>query len=201
MSIKHPPSKKNPAQACPDGKYWISPHQRKRKTKSGKVYVEKVRGYCCCYHGPYQQIAEIEKIPYDHLFFILTIYGEGRSENAASKLAIAWVIRNRFTKKKWGDTYRKIVVRPSQFNCWSKKDPNYEKLQHPGRDGSVADKKAWTKCKEIFMEVHNAPEKDNPIPGVCNYFSGTPDVKHHKWEKNYFDLPGVRRFHFVKLDK
>jgi hypothetical protein len=27
-------------------------------------------------------------------------------------------------------------------------------------------------CKKIIEEVHNAPEKDNPIPGVCNYFKG-----------------------------
>jgi hypothetical protein len=196
--MKH--ARKNPQQKCPDGKYWISPHERKRKTKSGKIYIEKVKGYCCCYHGPYQKIAKDEKIPYDHLFFALTIYGEAGGENKASKRAIAWIIRNRFIKKRWGDRYKKIVVRPSQFNCWSKKDPNYQKLQHPGSDGSPYDKRSWTECKKVYEEVYNAPEKDNPIPGVCNFFSGKPDPK-HPWEKNYFDLPGVPNFHFVKLDK
>ena len=200
------PKKKNLTPVCSDGKYWVSPHERKRKTKIGKVYIENVKGYCCCYHGPYQKIAEEEKISYDHLFFALTIYGEARSENAASKRAIAWIIRNRFTKKKGEDSYRKIVLRPLQFSCWNKDDPNYKLLQSPGKNGLSAhqkafDKAAWQKCKVTLLEIYNASEKDNPLPGVCHYFSGLPDVKTHPWEKNHFDLPGVPHLHFVKLDK
>src|SRR3990167_2209421 len=89
---------------------------------------------------------------------------------------------------------------------WNKNDLNYKLLQHPGKNGSspyqrACDKKAWQQCKKTFLEVYNAPEKDNPFPGVCHYFSGPPDFKKHPWEKNYFDLPGVPHFHFVKLDR
>lgn len=49
---------KSPAQSCPAGKYWISPHERKRIDKHGKAYVQHVTGYCCCYHGPFQKLAE-----------------------------------------------------------------------------------------------------------------------------------------------
>jgi hypothetical protein len=45
---------------CPDGEYWISPHQRKRVNKKGEVYVQHVKGYCCSYRGSYQKIAEKE---------------------------------------------------------------------------------------------------------------------------------------------
>ena len=57
------------------------------------------------------------------LFFVLTLYGEARGENAASRQAIAWVIRNRLTKKIFGDSYRSIVLKPLQFSCWRKNDP------------------------------------------------------------------------------
>lgn len=184
---------------CPDDKYWVRPHQRIKKDKNGIRHIEKVKGYCSSYRAPYHKIALEEKISLDHLYYALTVYGEAGGENTASKRAIAWIIRNRMTKKRWGDSYQKIVVRPSQFNCWSRKDSNYARLQHPGQDGA-SDKAAWEESIKIIEETYNAPEKDNPIPGVCHYFSGEPNPKIH-WEKNYFDLPGVTRFHFVKLDK
>lgn len=87
-------SEKKPS--CPEGKYWVRPHDRKKTTKQGKVYVEHVKGYCCCYHGPFDHMAEDEKIPTQHLYFSLTVYGEARSENEASKRAshyFAWSSR------------------------------------------------------------------------------------------------------------
>jgi hypothetical protein len=49
-------------QSCPKGKYWVRPHERKRITKGGKVYIQKVKGYCCSSHCLYQKIADEEKI-------------------------------------------------------------------------------------------------------------------------------------------
>jgi len=100
---RHSTSNKDSAPACPKGKYWIRPHQRKRTDKNGKVYIEKVKGYCCSCHSPYQKIADEEKISLDQLYFALTLYGEARGENDASKRAIAWIIQNRFSKK-WVET-------------------------------------------------------------------------------------------------
>lgn len=100
-------------------------------------------------------------------------------------------------KKRWGDTYQKIVVRPSQFNCWIKKDPDYARLQRPGQDG-LSDKTAWEECKKIIEEVHNAPEKDNPIPGICNYFSGEPNPK-VPWKKNILIFQTLLVFTLLSL--
>ncbi len=52
-------SEGKPKQSCPDGKYWISEHQRKRINKNGKPYIQHVKGYCCSYHGRWQKIAEL----------------------------------------------------------------------------------------------------------------------------------------------
>jgi len=121
------------APSCPYDKYWVRPHQRIKKDKNGKTHIEKVKGYCSSYRAPYHRIALEEKISLDHLYYALTVYGEAGGENTASKRAIAWIIRNRMAKKRWGDFYQKIVVRPSQFNCWSRKNVNYARLQHPGQ--------------------------------------------------------------------
>lgn len=180
--------------ACSADKFWVSPHERKVKDKDGNIHVQQVKGYCCTYRTPFHKIAEDENMSLDHLYFALTVYGEARDQNDASKYAIAWIIQNRFTKSREG-SYQKIVIRRTQFSCWMKSDPNYEKLEHPGEDGP-ADKKAWQKIKIITKEVQDAPNKKNPIPGGYNYFSGKPKKK---WQQHYFDLPGVPNFHFVKF--
>lgn len=179
---------------CPAGKYWVHPYKRRVVDKNGKPYVQEVKGYCCNYRSPFHKIADEEKMPLDLVYFALTIYGESRDQNDASKYAIAWIIQNRFTKS-GGESYQKVVLRRSQFSCWMRSDPNYEKLMYPGKDGS-ADKNTWQKIKAIAKEVQYAPNKKNPLPGVYHYFSGNPKKK---WQKHYFDLPGIPKFHFVKF--
>jgi hypothetical protein len=183
--------------SCSENQYWVRPHQRKRIHKNGETYIENVKGYCCHYHNHYREMAIEENISLDHLYYALTVYGEASGENSTSKRAIAWVIRNRFNKKS-GQSYKDIVLRKSQFDCWEKSDPNYKRLQKPGKHDEI-DKIAWIECKTIIEEIHNAPEKENPVPNVFNYFSGNPKNKKIPWEKNYFDLPNIPRFHFVKL--
>src|SRR5579871_3070904 len=73
-----------PNDKCPGDKYWVRPHQRIKKTKSGKIYIEHVEGYCSSYRAPYPKIALEEKISLDHLYFALAVYGEARSQNTAS---------------------------------------------------------------------------------------------------------------------
>ena len=100
-------NKSSNAQSCPGDKYWVRPHQRIIKDKNGKTHIEQVKGYCSSYRAPYAKIALEEKISLDHLYYALTVYGEARNQNTASRRALAWIIRNRMTKKKWGDSYQK----------------------------------------------------------------------------------------------
>lgn len=139
-------------------------------------------------------MAEEEKMSLDHLYFALTVYGEAREENEASNRAIAWIIKNRYDKSGKG-SYQQIVLKRIQFSCWNKKDKNYEKLKHPGKNGPSSDKKSWIQIKEIVKEVHNAPKNQNPVPGVYFYFNGKPKKR---YQNNYFNIPGIARFHFVK---
>ena len=63
-----------------------------------------------------------------------TLYGEARGESRQGKIAVACVVLNRVKRKKmcgWRDIngYRVATVaatclKPWQFSCWNKNDPN-----------------------------------------------------------------------------
>jgi len=56
----------------------------------------------------------------------LTVFGEARGEPQKGQFAIAQVIRNRVLAN---NTYPAIeCLRPYQFSCWNKNDPNYSLL-------------------------------------------------------------------------
>ena len=133
---------------CPDGKYWVSPHARKRTDKNGKVYTQSVKGYCCSYHDHFAQLAEEEQMQLDLLFLALTVYGETAMENIASKKAVAWVIRNRCNISNIPKKYREIVLKRKQFSCWLKSDPNYKRMQRPGKHDPI-DQRSWQECKFV----------------------------------------------------
>ncbi len=48
-----------------------------------------------------------------------TLYGEARGETVRGQVAVACVIRNRVKRPgRFGDTYRAVCLRKSQFSCW-----------------------------------------------------------------------------------
>ena len=58
-----------------------------------------------------------------------TIWGEARGEGLNGMTAVACVIMNRATKGGWwGRTPREVCLKPSQFSCWLKSDPNRAKI-------------------------------------------------------------------------
>jgi spore germination cell wall hydrolase CwlJ-like protein len=61
-----------------------------------------------------------------------TLWGEARGEDFIGQIAVAWTIRNRVfdgkTKSWWGEGYAGVCLKPWQFSCWNKNDPNYAYL-------------------------------------------------------------------------
>lgn len=104
--------------------------------------------------------------PVDLLYLAKTLYGEARGQNYQSKLAVAWIIRNRVASGIWGSSYRSVVTAPYQFTCWSKTiDPgNYAAIQDPSG-------RAWEDCKRAAEEVLMADEAESLLPGAINYYS------------------------------
>lgn len=58
-----------------------------------------------------------------------TIWGEARSVGEAGMEGVACVIRNRVERPGWwGTSWEGVCLKPWQFSCWNKGDPNREKL-------------------------------------------------------------------------
>ncbi|EKE09819.1 MAG: hypothetical protein ACD_16C00103G0005 [uncultured bacterium] len=67
--------------------------------------------------------------PHDLDIFTRTLYGEARGEythgGPAPLMAVANVIINRLNRGgKYGRTITDICLKPRQFSCWNKNDPN-----------------------------------------------------------------------------
>lgn len=61
--------------------------------------------------------------------FAKTLYGEARGEGLKGLEAVASVIINRVKKPCWwGRTIQEVCLKPAQFSCWNKDDPNRQVL-------------------------------------------------------------------------
>lgn len=67
---------------------------------------------------------------YDMEILAKTIFGEARGEPYEGQVAVACVILNRWKSKKWfaGKTIAATCLKPYQFSCWNKSDPNAQKI-------------------------------------------------------------------------
>jgi hypothetical protein len=76
---------------------------------------------------------------YDVEVMAKTVYGEARGEGEEGMEAVACVIMNRFKAQKWFTGYRErcgikipdiaaTCLKPRQFSCWNRNDPNFELL-------------------------------------------------------------------------
>lgn len=65
-----------------------------------------------------------------------TLWGEARGEDLIGQIAVAWTIRNRVEMDLhydgkpdwWGEGYAGVCLKPWQFSCWNRNDPNYSYL-------------------------------------------------------------------------
>lgn len=115
-----------------------------------------------------------EVVESELMYLARTIYGEARGQNYASKMAVAWIIRNRLAKGTWGSTYRSVVTARLQFTCWSKThDPHgYEAIHNPVGT-------PWEDCQKAAQEVMNASASANLLPDALNYYSPTAQAQLH----------------------
>lgn len=72
-----------------------------------------------------------------------TIWGEARGEGKAGMEAVAMVICNRAAVARtrggywWGNSVIEVCLKPYQFSCWNRNDPNHQKLLSITRDDPV----------------------------------------------------------------
>ncbi len=114
-----------------------------------------------------------------------TIYGEARGESEEGKEAVACVIMNRYKAHKWFTGYRteygvkipdisETCLKPKQFSCWNKKDPN-----RPLLDKIDASNEVFADCLHLAARA---------LAGELEDFTGGATFYHTKNIRPYWSL-------------
>lgn len=86
------------------------------------------------------------------------IFGEARGETKEFKKTIAYTVLNRTGKHKWwGHTLKEVILKPFQYSCFNKNNPNYEKVLNPLASENLS---VWRECMEVAIYVLTHPEED-----------------------------------------
>lgn len=95
-----------------------------------------------------------------------TVFGEARGEAYAGKKAVAHVLFNRLRAAELpqgGATLAAVCLRPLQFSCWNRDDPNLAALLAAGFDGPA--------LRESLRAVLEACDEPDPTGGATHYLT------------------------------
>lgn len=126
-----------------------------------------------------------------------TIWGEARGERITGKEAVASVILNRVAVAKknggfwWGNTIEQVCLKPYQFSCWNKNDPNFAKLQVVN-----VSNKEFAICLRIARRAIHGVLKD-VTGGATHYHTKTIQPK---WAMNATTIADIGHHVFYKLE-
>jgi spore germination cell wall hydrolase CwlJ-like protein len=99
---------------------------------------------------------------YDMEILAKTIFGEARGESQEGQIAVACCILNRFKSKKWfsSNCVAGVCLKPWQFSCWNKNDPNSQKIMHL----------SYSTYSKYFPIIKLAQERDI-TDGATHYYN------------------------------
>ena len=126
-------------------------------------------------HGTTIKIPLNNSIENQILILAKALHGEARGEDRATRIAIAWVVKNRFNNGGWGNSITQVILKRKQFSCFNPWDKNYDEVKNP--HGS-----SWTQAKKIAKGVLEGTIAD-PTGGALYYHNKwTWDKKNKKWK-------------------
>ncbi len=129
------------------------------------------------------------------------LYGEARGESQQVKRAIADSVLNRTGKRKWwGNTLDDVILKPYQYSCFNKNDPNHKKVKNPLKYDSPV---VWHECLDIARETLRSDNIDDSC-GATHYYDDS--INPPSWtisRKPVLTLPTLRggTISFYRLDK
>ena len=140
------------------------------------------------------RLEALVKLDNNLLHLAKTIYGEARGENIETMLAVGWVVRNRLQAKRYGNSYKDVVLQPKQFSCWNKDDPNYKVIK-----GAIKGR-VWEVCIGVAIVVMQSVEKHNPVMGVRHYYDKSMDSNPPYWieDGEYMAVYGVNNLRLIR---
>lgn len=139
--------------------------------------------------------AHLDKLT-DAQVVALVLFGEARSEPVEGAIAVANVIRNRVTARRWfGADYREVCLKPWQFSCLSKAggEENYERVlafaNHMASGAEVRDPFARQSIGVAYCIMHDY-FLDN-VKHATSYHVATM-LPRPSWAR---DVPPVKQIH------
>lgn len=132
----------------------------------------------------------------------LTLWGEARNETDEGIIAVAWTIRNRaeadlWNDNKpdwWGEGIAGVCLKPWQFSCWNKGDPNRAKIDRLHRNYVLtSDDEALARCLRIARGVLEG-EIPDPTHGATHYYAEYIATPSWAKGKTPSKIVGVHRF-------
>jgi spore germination cell wall hydrolase CwlJ-like protein len=127
-----------------------------------------------------------------------TIYGEARGEyhskdNLDSLIAIGNVVMNRVAEQTWfGKSISEVCLKPYQFSCWNKNDPNRDVILHVQNNNEV-----FKVCIDVAEKVINGTY-DDVTNGANSYYSTDLKVP-PKWADESKFTVQIGKHKFYKL--
>lgn len=129
------------------------------------------------------------------LLYAAAIWGEARGEPYEAKVAVAWVIRNRWKKNGWfGENLREVILKKYQFSCFNENDVNRVKLYNPLKYDPF---EVWAECYEVAEKVH-VGEIEDPTGGTTHYFDESLKNNPPFWREELKFVKKIGRLYFYK---
>lgn len=97
----------------------------------------------------------------------ITVWGEARGESPLGRAAVAHSILNRCRQK--GLTVAQVVLKPWQYSCFNKSDPNSHKIEKlVSSAGASVPLGEWAVCYTSAIEAIRG-ESSDPSAGATHY--------------------------------
>lgn len=117
-----------------------------------------------------------------------TVYLEARGESRTGKIAVAYVIMNRYrNKRRFPNTIQGVILQKYQFSSWN--DYWYYKKAF---DPAI---KVWEECLEAALVAYLGTE-DDPTNGADHFWS--PKYTTPLWAKDYAYID-IKNHRFIKI--
>lgn len=86
-----------------------------------------------------------------------TIYGEARNQPLDGQIAVGWVCRNRTARPdRFGASVADVCLRPMQFSCWNRNDPNFIRIVTVN-EPDLAYAKAGAAARMVLADLASDP--------------------------------------------
>ncbi len=129
-------------------------------------------------------------LTYDQWMLALCLWREARGQSIEAKRAIACVICNRVSDKRWPDTLPGVILQPWQFSSFNAGDPNAVKFPSPAHP---VEWKAFEECVRVACE----PAAD--VVGGADHYHSLPEKLWPSWHDPKKVTAHIGPFWFLKL--